>query len=329
MRIVITGALGHIGSRLIRTLPDAFPDAGIVMVDDLSSQRYCSLFNLPANGRYRFFEADILGADLNRIFEGAEAVIHLAAVTNAVESFADPEQVERVNFVGTEKVARACARTGAALVFLSTTSVYGTQSELVDEDCPDADLRPQSPYAESKLRAEQLLGSLARSEGLRHVSCRFGTIFGTSPGMRFHTAINKFCWQAVNGLPLSVWTTALNQQRPYLELGDAVAALQFIVRRKLFNGGLFNVLTLNASVKEVLEEISAHAQETRVRYVDSPIMNQLSYRVANRRLADLGFEYKGTLQQGIGETIRLLRTLASGTAASAIGQDHVAASGTV
>src|SRR5579862_8213884 len=318
VRIVITGALGHIGSRLIRALPDVFPDASIVMVDDLSSQRYCSLFNLPANGRYRFLEADILSADLNRIFEGAEAVVHLAAVTNAVDSFSHPE-----------KVARACIPTGAALVFVSTTSVYGTASGLVDEDCPDADLRPQSPYADSKLRAEHLLDSLARSEGLRHVTCRFGTVFGPSPGMRFHTAINKFCWQAVNRLPLSVWSTALNQDRPYLELGDAVAALQFLLKRKLFNGGLFNVLTLNASVRQIIEEISAHVPETRVRHVDSPIMNQLSYRVANRRLANLGFECKGTLKLGIGETIRLLRTQASGMEADAIGQDHVAASGTV
>ena len=43
MNILITGGLGHIGSHLIRRLP---PDMDIVVVDDLSSQRYCSLFNL-------------------------------------------------------------------------------------------------------------------------------------------------------------------------------------------------------------------------------------------------------------------------------------------
>ena len=191
------------------------------------------------------------------------------------------------------------------------------------------DLRPQSPYADSKLRAERLLDSLAQSEGLRHVSCRFGTVFGPSPGMRFHTAINKFCWQAINGLPLSVWRTALLQKRPYLELGDAVAALQFVLQHKLFGGGLFNVLTLNASVKQIVEEVSAHVQDTRVLYVDSPVMNQLSYRVSSRRLANLGFATKGSLKQGVGETVRLLRSLVSGAESDAIGQDHVAASGLV
>ena len=329
VKIVVTGALGHIGSRLIRTLPDAFPDASILMVDDLSSQRHCSLFNLPENGRYRFLEVDVLDAELDLIFEGAEAVIHLAAATNAVDSFSDPAQVERVNFLGTEKVAHACTVSGAALIFVSTTSVYGMANGLVNEDCPAADLRPQSPYAESKLRAEQLLDSLARTDGLRHVTCRFGTVFGPSPGMRFHTAINKFCWQAVNDLPLTVWKTALDQQRPYLELDDGVAALQFLLGRKVFDGGLLNVLTLNASVKQIVDEISAHVPDIRVQYVDSPIMNQLSYRVTNRRLASLGFKTTGMLKHGIGETISLLRTLTSGTEGSAIGQDHVAAAGSV
>ena len=51
MKIVVTGALGHIGSRLIRELPTIFPDANIVLIDNLSTQRYCSLFNLPTSGQ--------------------------------------------------------------------------------------------------------------------------------------------------------------------------------------------------------------------------------------------------------------------------------------
>ena len=67
MKIIVTGALGHIGSRLIRVLPEACPGSEIVMIDDLSSQRYVSLFTLPQLGRYRFLEADILKADLDEL----------------------------------------------------------------------------------------------------------------------------------------------------------------------------------------------------------------------------------------------------------------------
>ena len=60
MKIVVAGALGHIGSRLVRDLPFSFPGSEIVMVDNMMTQRYCSLFNLPKEGSYRFIEAPFL-----------------------------------------------------------------------------------------------------------------------------------------------------------------------------------------------------------------------------------------------------------------------------
>jgi len=145
MKIVVTGALGHIGSRLIRELPGH----DLVLLDDLSTQRFSSLFNLPASTRFEFHEVDVRSAALEPFFEGADAVIHLAALTDAASSFGRAEQVEEVNFGATVRVAEACAVTGAPLVFLSTTSVYGTQNEVVDEDCSESELQPQSPYAVS------------------------------------------------------------------------------------------------------------------------------------------------------------------------------------
>lgn len=310
MKIVVTGALGHIGSRLIRTLPDSFPAAEITMVDDLATQRYCSLFNLPAHGNYRFLEADVMTADLDAIMTGADVVIHLAAITNAAGSFEIAGQVEKVNFEGTKLVARACLRTGAALMFFSSTSVYGTQAEVVDEECSLEELKPQSPYAESKLRSEEMLKDMA-TEGLRFISCRFGTIFGVSPGMRFHTAVNKFAWQACLGLPLTVWSTVLDQKRPYLDLEDAVRAINFIIERDLFDGQIYNILTINATVRQVVETIREFVPDLEVSLVDARIMNQLSYTVACEKFARLGFQVTGDLRRQLGDTIAMLRGVRS------------------
>jgi nucleoside-diphosphate-sugar epimerase len=307
MKIAITGALGHIGSQLIREIPSTFPDVEIVMIDNFSTQRYCSLFNLPATGRYRFLETDVLTADLTSIFDGATVVVHLAAITDATNSFQIKDEVERVNFTGTERVAQACLKTDCALIFPSTTSVYGSQADEVDEDCPISDLKPQSPYAAAKLQAERLLRSLGEERGLRSVTCRFGTIFGTSIGMRFHTAVNKFCWQAVMGQPLTVWRTALHQYRPYLDLGDAVEAIKFIIEKKLYDGRVYNVVTTNASISSIVDIISGLVPDISIEHVDTPIMNQLSYHVSNKRFSDLGFEFKGDLEQGIGKTMDLLK----------------------
>jgi nucleoside-diphosphate-sugar epimerase len=305
MKIVLTGALGHIGSRLIQTLPVDFPDASFVLIDDLSTQRYCSLFNLPT-ARFRFEAADVLTAPVEELFAGADAVIHLAAVTDAVASFDQRERVEQVNFEATGRVARACAAAGAPLIFLSTTSVYGSQSEVVDENCPDEELKPQSPYAEAKLASERLLTQLGNETGLRFITCRFGTIFGVSPGMRFHTAVNKFMWQACFGQGITVWRAALDQRRPYLDLEDGVRAISFILSKKLYDRSIYNVLTTNLSVREVVDAIRKHVENLRVEFVDSPIMNQLSYDVRCEKFKALGFEFRGSLERAVADTFRLL-----------------------
>jgi nucleoside-diphosphate-sugar epimerase len=306
VNLLITGALGHIGSRFIHSLKPGDFDK-VVLIDNLSSQRYASLFNLPEGVHFSFVEDDICTADLEEYFSDIDVVLHLAAITDAAGSFEIQDQVELVNFQGTERVARACQATGSRLIFLSTTSVYGVQEGEVDEDCAIDQLQPQSPYAETKLKSEQLLQKMGQSEMLRYVICRFGTIFGTSTGMRFHTAVNKFCWQAVMGQPITVWRTALNQKRPYLDLDDAIEALKLIIDRDLFDGGLYNVVTTNSTVGNIVDAISEHIPDASIEYVDSPIMNQLSYHVNADRFSNLGFTFSGSLERGIGLTIDLFK----------------------
>jgi nucleoside-diphosphate-sugar epimerase len=308
MKIVVTGALGHIGSRLIREIPAKFPGAQIVMIDNMSAQRYCSLFNLPPEGNYSFVEGNVLEYDLEKLTGGAGVAVHLAAITDAAGSFEIREKVEYENFTATKRVAEACAKTDTALIHLSSTSVYGTQNDMVDEACSENELKPQSPYAETKLREENFLVSLGNSSGLRFVTCRFGTICGVSPGMRFHTAVNKFCWQAVLGQPLTVWTTAYDQKRPYLDLIEAVKALIFIISHELFDGRVYNVLTADRTVRDIVDMIRKTIGDVDIQFVESPIMNQLSYEVSNRRFKEQGFRFTGNLEKSIYETIELLKT---------------------
>jgi UDP-glucose 4-epimerase len=308
MKLAITGALGHIGSRFIRNL-DPHVIEEVLLIDNLSTQRYCSLFNLPPDIAFRFVEQDICQADLEYLFTGMDAVVHLAAMTNAVESVEIQQQVERVNFEGTQRVAEACVNAGCRLIFPSTTSVYGTEQESVGEDCSENELQPQSPYAASKRHAERMLATLGQSGGLKFVTCRFGTIYGVSIGMRFHTAINKFVWQACLGLPITVWRTALHQRRPYLQLDDAVHVLSFLLKTDHFDNDIYNVLTQNATVNEIIETIRVFIPDLRVKLVDSPIMNQLSYRVRNDKIIRLGFQFKGSLYSGIKDTIALFSSL--------------------
>jgi UDP-glucose 4-epimerase len=306
LKIIVTGAIGHIGSYIVRDLGVQFPKAEIVMIDNMMTQRYASLFNLPPLGNYHFIEDDVNSIDLKTVFSGANVVIHLAAITDATGSFDRAEELENNNYQSTVKVANACIETGASLIALSSTSVYGTQNDVVDEDCSEEELLPQSPYATTKLKEEKLIAKLCKEKGLKAIHCRFGTIFGASAGMRFHTAVNKFCWQAVMGRPISVWRTAYDQKRPYLDLLDASRAIELIIKNNIFDGRVYNVLTNNSTVREVVDVIREFVPDIEVGFVDSKIRNQLSYEVLDNRFKSQGFISAGSLRRGIGETVSLL-----------------------
>lgn len=304
-KIMITGALGHIGAALVRNLDENLADE-IILMDNLLSQRFPSLYNLPKKKyKYRFVREDILTADFGSYFkDGVGAVIHLAAITDAAHSHEIPEQIEIVNFKGLQRVADACLKHNVRLFFPSSTSVYGSQDSVVDETCKE--LKPQSPYADAKLKSEAYLQKLGK-KGLKFVICRFGTIFGHSIGMRYDTAVNKFTWQAATGQPITVWKTAWKQRRPYLHLGDCVSAINFVLKKNLFNREIYNVLTKNFTVEDVVSTIKKYVPTLTVNYVDSPIMNQLSYDVDDSKFRKLGFKPVGDIKKGIGEKVSQLK----------------------
>ena len=305
MRLIITGALGYIGSRLIRSSwCDGIED--IVAIDNLSTQRHASLFDLGSGRPVRLIEADIRTFDFDTVLGPEDIVVHLAAITGVEASLGDPPLVDEVNVAGTVRVAQACAARGSRLLFLSSTSVYGGRDGEVDE-ASDLDAAPPLDcYAVSKWRAERLIASLAADSSLRHVVARCGTIYGPSAGMRFHTAISKFCWQASTGQPITVWRTAIDQQRPYLDLEDAARAVQFLVEGDRFDGRTFNVVTETSTVRHVIGLIREVAPDAPIVQVDSAVMTPRSQVVSCARLRAEGFACQGNLRDGIRRTMAVL-----------------------
>ncbi|EKQ99276.1 polysaccharide biosynthesis protein [Leptospira borgpetersenii serovar Castellonis str. 200801910] len=280
------------------------------MIDNLMTQRYCSLFNLPQNVKYHFVEGDVTKLNLENLFFNTDVVIHLAAVTDAAGSFDKADVVENNNFNSTKKVAEACLQTGTKLITFSSTSVYGTQNNLVDENCSEFELKPQSPYATTKLKEEKLVRSLFLEKNLKVAIFRFGTIVGVSPGIRFHTAVNKFCWQAAFGKPITVWKTAYDQMRPYLEINDACNTIIEFIKKDIFDGEIYNVLTTNATVRQIVENIQKYVPSLKVEFVDSPIMNQLSYEVNSKKIRDkINIEWSTDLSASIREELTLLNVI--------------------
>ncbi len=166
---------------------------------------------------------------------------------------------------------------------------------------------PKVLMLQQKLKEEKLITNLSKDKALKAIHCRFGTIYGVSPGMRFHTAVNKFCWQASMGQPITVWNTAYDQKRPYLDLLDASRAIIHIIENNIFDGRIYNVLTQNHTVRHVIDIIREFVPSLEVQFVDTKIMNQLSYNVLCDRFKSKGFIFSGDLKRGIKETILLLK----------------------
>lgn len=306
MKITVTGGLGHIGSALIRSNLASLGVREIVVIDSLSTQRFGSLFNLSQNPKITFIDKFVGQLDSNdlEIIKGSKALIHLAAMTDASGSVYKKDELFANNLGSTETVIKLCIKQGIKLVFPSSTSVYGSQVSLVDENT--LDLNPQSPYADCKLKEEDLIRESTAS-GLNGVILRFGTIHGVSPGMRFHTAVNKFCFDYTLDKPLSVWRTAIDQYRPYLALSDAIRAIQHVVSKEIYDGQIYNVLTENISLQRIISTIEEiGGRSARIEYVDSPIMNQFSYEVSKLKFEKTGFEYQGNIHEDISNTLKIL-----------------------
>lgn len=300
MTVLVTGGVGYLGSGLIRQLPDhpAFASEEIRIFDNFRQSRFHSLWDLPSYGDYDFIEGDIRDQDtVERAVEGVDTVIHLAAITNAPETFDIPEKTWDVNYDGALNVYDAAKEAGASqFVNVSTCSVYGTTTEEIRED---HDCDPESPYGEAKLEAEQEM--LDRYEGeMGLTALRLGTVYGWTTGMRFDTVVDKFAYLAATGQPLTVYEGAEEQQRPYLHVKDAIRSMLF-ASTELGDGGAYNVVSENARLQDVIDAIERHFPNVDIGYTEAEQLNQLSYIVSDEKIAEHGFESCYNLDQGVEE----------------------------
>ena len=147
------------------------------------------------------------------------------------------------------------------------------------------------------------------SKNLRYVTFRFGTIAGVSKGIRFHTAVNKFCFNAALNQNIEVYKTAIHQYRPYLSVRDAFKTFQFCIERDFFKNDIYNVLSGNFTVNQILEKIKKIKKNIKISLVKTAIMNQLSYHVDDTKIRKEGLKLNAKIDDDIKNTLRLFNYL--------------------
>lgn len=272
------------------------------MIDDCSGTSRNVLSGLPQGPQYRLVVEDLETAVTTTLLRSCTCLIHLAADSNSARS-ADATTRVAKNADLTRHCLAACDYSGTKFVFPSSSSLYAGRGVEVDESSPiDAST---SPYAAVKLVEENLI--LSRSESNATI-LRFGSLFGVTPGMKFHTAVSRFCYQAVTTGVISVWRTALRQKRPYLAVEDAVAALEMAAMGQFAKDLVVNVATTTSTVETIIQEIRLQDVTVSVQLVDSQIMNEDSFEMRIGLAMEHGFRPRGSLRRGISSTIAQLRS---------------------
>lgn len=308
MNILITGACGHIGSYVVHNLYKIPKVKKAVLIDNFKSNRFNSLFNVNQKNNIDFYQRDLNDNNSLKDIKNIDIVIHCASMTNAEKSFGKRKQEmfsNNINCLNT--VIAFCKNKKAKLIHISSTSVYGKQAKIVDENCEKKFLKPQSPYAKIKIMEENILKK--NSKYIKYNTFRFGTIAGVSNGMRFHTAVNSFCFNAAIGEDIKVYKTAINQYRPYLSLKDAFKLFKFCIEKNFFENDIFNALSGNFTVKQIINKIKKYKKNTKISFVTSTIMNQLSYHVDKKKLNEKGLKLNADITDDIKDTLSLLKGL--------------------
>ena len=304
MKIIITGALGHIGSYLVENISKIKKLKHVYLIDNFLTNKYHVLFNIKKKKpSLSFFSIDLTKTNSLKKFKNIDVIVHLASITDAENSFKIKDEIYKNNLGCFKNVVNYCITNSTKLIHISSTSVYGAQKSIVDENSKF--LKPQSPYAQVKFMEENILKK--KSNFLNYNSYRFATIAGVSSGMRFHTAVNKFCLNAFLGKPIPVWRTALNQFRPYLSLGDAFKLIQFTLENDFYKNDIYNVLSDNYTVKSIINMIKRYKKNLRIKFVDSQIMNQQSYRVSKKKIMSEKINLNTKIEKDIKYTMKLFR----------------------
>ena len=275
MNVLVTGHHGYIGSVMAPFLSNA----GLVVAGiDTFFYDGCDLTADPMDvPSTRIDVRDITP----EVLTGYDAIVHLAALSNDPLGDLNPRWTYDVNFEGTVTLARAAKEAGVRrFVFASSCSMYGASdvSEYVTEEAP---LLPLTPYAESKVRAEEALGGLA-DEDFSPVFMRNATVYGVSPRLRADVVLNNLVGWAFTTRKVKVLSDG-TPCRPIVHVEDVARATLTIlgapvevVHNQAFNIGANSE---NYRVSELAEIARDAVPGSTIEYAAGAGPDPRSYRV--------------------------------------------------
>ncbi len=233
MKILVTGAGGYIGSVLVPMLLNKGHQ--VVALDRF----FFGEDKLPPEGQGLLVKKDDIRFVGKTIFEGVDAVVDLAALSNDPSGELDPVKTYSINHLGRLRIAVVARSMGVKRYILpSSCSIYGFKDEVVNET---SGINPLTVYAKANYLAEEDILNLA-DDSFCVVILRQATVYGFSPRMRFDLAINGMVKGFFTGGKIPILKDG-TQWRPFIHVKDTSKAIISVLESnaKLVNKQLFNV----------------------------------------------------------------------------------------
>jgi len=300
-RVVITGGAGFIGSRAVVKFLEQ--DYSVDVVDDFSTG---DMESLPAHPRLRVFRHDVsVEEGLEEFVNGADAVVHLAAVSSVPACEKDVKRAFEVNVRGVENLAKACSRAGVErIVFSSTAAVYAC-GNLLSETSPT---NPVSVYGNTKLVAEEMLRCLSEQENLCTTVLRIFNVYGrVRPGRGVYGVVDQFIADALSKGCLKVFGDG-SQVRDFIHVDDVAEAVFRAVVNAAGGHQVFNIGSgQGISVADLALLIQASIPARKIEVINLPARPaDIRYSVADvsKAFKHLGFKPRFNLKTYIEQRTR-------------------------
>ncbi len=303
MNILITGGAGYIGSVLVEVLLNS-TDHNVRVVDNLLYQQapFGSEFR---NTRFEFYKGDVRSEDVMVSHEKwADIIIPLAALVGAPICAAEPEAAEAINKTSVIAMFKRLS-THQIVIMPTTNSAYGIGE--TDGYCDElSELRPISQYARDKVDVEAAL--LERENS---VSFRLATVFGMSRRMRLDLLVNDFVYRAATDKFIVLFEPHF--RRNFIHVDDVVKLFVWALSDfEIFKSEVFNVglSSANLNKMQLCEEIKKQFPDFNFFVSDfNKDPDQRDYLVSNKKLENIGWLPKVSLQAGISELKHGLTTI--------------------
>ncbi len=298
MRFLITGGAGFIGRWVVKRLIEEGHDVDVI--DNLSNGSRKNLEEFEGNECLGLVVSDILDKSaLEKLFaKKPDVCVHMAAEINVQDSIENPKKAFDVNVEGTRNILEAARKCGTKVVFLSTCMVYDTADKPISEAHP---LNPRSPYAESKLQAENLALEYHKKHGLPVTILRPFNTYG--PFQRSDAeggVVSIFMKNAINKRPINIFGSG-EQTRDLLYAEDCAtfiieAALSGDAGGEVINAGTGRDISIN-DLAGIISSGDVPVQHVAHPHPQSEIMKLVCDSAKAGKL--LGWKPETVLEEGI------------------------------